>query len=109
MERTNKVELTGFTGMNPEVKELENGRKRVSFTLATHDSYKNKEGEWVSNTTWHRVVAWNKLADQVMEGVNKGMKITVDGKLEYRMWDDKSGNRRTQTEIVLLGFKPVEK
>jgi single-strand DNA-binding protein len=108
MERTNKVELIGYTGMNPELKELENGSKVASFTLATRDSYKNKEGEWVNNTTWHRVIAWNKVAEKVMETISKGAKIIVDGKIDYKQWDDKNGNKRTTAEIVLYGFKPAE-
>lgn len=108
MERTNKVELKGFTGMDPEVKELGNGGKLASFTLATHDAYKNKEGEWVNNTTWHKVIAWNKLAEQVQEAVTKGMKIEVEGKLDYRTWEDKNGNKRSTAEVIMHGFKPAE-
>ena len=107
MERSNKVELTGYTGMNPELTELKNGQKKASFSLATQDSYKNKQGEWVNNTTWHKVIGWGKTADAIMETVKKGTKVTLSGKIDYRSYEDKQGNKKFFTEIVAYNVSLV--
>ena len=63
MKTTNKVELSGYIGVEPEVKTLSNGSKMLRFSLATSEDYKSKTGEWVKNTTWHNIVMWNKTAE----------------------------------------------
>ena len=100
MKRTNKVELTGYTGTDAELVELKNGGKKASFSIATQDNYKNKNGEWVSNTTWHKVIGWGRTAETIMDLVKKGTKVYIDGKIDYRSFEDKEGNKRTFTEIV---------
>ena len=106
----NRVQLIGNVGNNPEVRNLESGSKLVRVSLATNESYRNKEGERVTQTEWHNVVAWNKTAEIIESYVVKGQEIGVDGKLTTRSWEDKDGIKRYTTEVVcneilLLGGK----
>ncbi|RMA66162.1 single-stranded DNA-binding protein [Ulvibacter antarcticus] len=106
----NKVQLIGNLGNDPEIVTLESGKKLAKFSIATNESYKNKEGERVTDTQWHNVVAWGKTADIVESYVTKGKEIAVEGKLTSRSYDDKDGNKRYITEVVcnellLLGSK----
>ncbi len=105
MKTTNKVELDGFIGMEPEVKTLTNGSKLVRFSLATNEDYKNKAGEWVKNTTWHNVVMWNKVAEKAEETLKKGTRVSVTGKLVNRQYTDKEGNKRNTFEIQASTFE----
>ena len=105
-----RVQLIGNVGNDPEVHKLESVRKLVKLRLATNESYRNKEGERVTQTEWHNVVAWNKTAEIIENYVTKGREIGVDGKLTTRSWEDKDGNKRYITEVVcnevlLLGGK----
>ncbi len=96
----NKVILLGNLGKDPEFRSFENGSSKVSFTLATTDSYQNKAtGETIAQTEWHNVVAWRGLADIVQKYVKKGDKIYVEGKLKSRSWNDQDGNTKYITEI----------
>lgn len=100
----NKVQLIGNLGMNPEIKELDRGRKVAKFTLATNEVYKNQKGEKVQDTQWHNIVAWGKTASLMEELLTKGKEVLVEGKLTNRSWDDKEGNKRYITEIVTSDF-----
>ena len=100
----NKVQLIGNLGMNPEIKELDGGRKVAKFTLATNEIYKNQKGEKVQDTQWHNIVAWGKTASLMEELLTKGKEVLVEGKLTNRSWDDKEGNKRYITEIVTSDF-----
>jgi len=97
----NSVHLIGNLGMDPEVKEVSNGSKLAKFSLATSENYKNKNGEKVEETQWHNLVIWGKLADVADKYLKKGNQIAVEGKLNNRQYDDKDGNRRYFTEIVV--------
>lgn len=105
MKTTNKVELDGFIGMEPEVKTLSNGSKLVRFSLATNEDYKNKAGEWVKNTTWHNVVMWNKVAEKAGETLKKGTRVSVTGRIVNRQYTDKAGNKRNAFEIQATTFE----
>jgi single-strand DNA-binding protein len=96
----NTVQLIGHTGMDPEIKTFEGGKKVASISLATNESYKNDKGEKVEQTEWHRVVAWGKVAEIIEKYVTKGKEIVVQGKLTYRSYEDKNGEKRYITEIV---------
>ena len=96
----NKVQLIGNLGMNPELKELEGGRKVAKFTLATNEYYNNKKGEKVQETQWHNIVAWGKTAELMEQLLDKGKEVMIEGKLTNRTWDDKDGNKRYITEVV---------
>jgi len=106
----NKVQLIGNLGNNPEIITLESGKKLAKFSIATNESYKNSEGKKVTETQWHNLVAWNNTAEIVEKYVSKGQEIAIEGKLTSRSYDDKDGNKKYITEIVvnevlLLGSK----
>jgi single-strand DNA-binding protein len=97
----NKAILVGNVGKDPEVRHLEGGTSVARFTLATSDSYKNKSGELVKNTEWHNIVAWRQLAEITEKFIKKGSQIYVEGKITNRQYDDKDGNKRYISEIVV--------
>ncbi|QNJ97644.1 single-stranded DNA-binding protein [Constantimarinum furrinae] len=106
----NKVQLIGNLGNDPEVITLESGKKLAKFSIATNDTYKNKDGERVTDTQWHNIVCFGKTADVVENYVGKGKEVAVEGKINTRSWEDKEGNKRYTTEIVcnellMLGSK----
>jgi len=97
MAGLNKVILIGNLGKDPEILTFENGVKRAAFSLATTESYRDKEGNWVDQTEWHNIVLWRWLAER---NLIKGDTIYVEGKLKTRSWDDKDGVKRYTTEII---------
>jgi single-strand DNA-binding protein len=96
----NKVQLIGNLGNDPEIIAMDSGKKLAKFSIATNDIYKNAQGEKVTDTQWHNVVAWGKTADIIEEYVTKGKEVAVEGKLTSRSYDDKEGNKRYITEVV---------
>ncbi|MFM6935083.1 MAG: single-stranded DNA-binding protein [Flavobacteriales bacterium] len=100
----NKVSLIGRLGVQPEVVNLESGRKLARFTLATNENYKNKNGEWQSITQWHTINAWGKLADLVQKLLMKGQEIIVEGKLVNQSYENKNGEKRFNTIIEASEF-----
>jgi single-strand DNA-binding protein len=100
----NRVQLIGNLGSNPEVKELEGGKKVVRFSLATNDAYKNEQGEKVKETIWHNLVAWGKTAESVGRLLKKGSELVVEGKLVTRSYQDKDGTKRYITEVIVLDY-----
>jgi len=97
----NKVILIGNLGKDPEVRYLEGGTAVANFTLATSETYKDRNtGEKKSITDWHNIVVWRGLAELVEKYLKKGSKIYVEGKLKTRSWKDQDGNTRYTTEIV---------
>lgn len=108
----NKVILIGNVGNDPEVRQAVED-KVANFTLATSESYKNKQGEKVTNVEWHRIIAWRGLASIVENYIKKGSQLYIEGKIQTRSWDDKDGNKRYVTEInastiKMLGRKESE-
>lgn len=106
----NKVQLIGNLGSDPEVVNLESGKKIAKFSIATNESYKNAQGEKVQDTQWHNVIAWNKTAEIVEKFLEKGNEVAIEGKLVNRNYEDKDGVKRYVTEIianelVMLGKK----
>ena len=101
----NKVILVGNCGQDPEVRYMPNGNAVANVTLATSESYKDKNtGQAVEKTEWHRVVLFGKLAEITGEYVRKGSQIYVEGKLQTRKWTDQQGQEKYTTEIVVDGF-----
>jgi single-strand DNA-binding protein len=98
---SNRVTLIGNLGQDPETKTTETGKKLSHFTLATKDGYKNADGQRVSETTWHNIVAWNGLADIAGRFLKKGKEVAVEGRIVYRTYEDKNGVTKYITEIVL--------
>jgi single-strand DNA-binding protein len=101
----NKVILVGRVGKDPEVRHLDNNATVARFTLATNESYKNKNGEKVTNTEWHNIIVWRSLAEIAGRYVKKGTMLYVEGKIRTRSWDDKDGNKRYTTEIEADNFQ----
>ena len=108
----NKAMLIGNVGRDPEVRYLEgnNGAKVATFTLATTERYRDRNGETRENTEWHNIVAWRNTADVVERFVKKGTQLYIEGRIRTRSWDDQNGNKRYTTEIIadtlqLLGKK----
>ena len=97
----NKVQLIGNLGQLPEIRTTENGKKLARFSIATNDTYRNANGEKVSETSWHNVIAWGKLADIAEKYLTKGREVAVVGKLVHRNYTDKNGVKRNVTEVVL--------
>lgn len=97
----NRVQLIGNLGQDPEVKKLESGKTVSHFTLATDDSYKNTDGQKVSEATWHNLVAWNGLAEYTAKYLKKGCQVVIEGRLTYRSYEDKKGVTKNITEIVV--------
>jgi single-strand DNA-binding protein len=97
----NSVRLIGFLGADPEVKSLEKGNKVAKFTLATHDTYTDKEGKKITDTQWHHVVAWGKTAEIIEEFLSKGSEVAVEGRLTSRSYDGKDGDKKYVTEVVV--------
>ena len=89
----NKVQLIGNLGNDPEIITLENGTKWAKFSIATNETYKNAKGEKVTDTQWHNIVAWGKLAEIAEEFLSKGKEIMVEGKLVYRSYETNEGEK----------------
>lgn len=98
----NKVMLIGRLGADPEARSTTSGSTVVNFSLATGDSYKDKNtGQMVDKTEWHRIVAWDKLGEICRQYLHKGSMVYIEGKLQTRSWDDKeTGKKNYMTEIV---------
>ena len=104
----NKVQLIGHLGMDPEVKNFENGNL-VKVSIATDASYKDKEGKKVEDTHWHNLVAWGKTADLAEKMFKKGKKVAIEGTLISRSYDDKEGVKRYITEVRVDQFLMLDK
>lgn len=97
----NKVQLIGHVGNDPEIKTFDGGKKLAKLNVATNESYKNDKGEKVEETQWHNLVAWGKTADIIEKYVVKGKEIAIEGKLTHRSYEDKNGEKRYVTEVVI--------
>lgn len=100
MSGINKVILVGHLGKDPEVRNLEGGKKVANFSLATSESYNNKEGKRIEQTEWHNIAVWGGLADVAEKYLTKGRQVYLEGKIRSRSYDDKEGVKRYTTEIV---------
>lgn len=97
----NQVQLIGHVGQDPEIKTFEGEKKLAQMSIATNDVYKNDKGDKVEETQWHRISAWGKTADLIEKYVTKGKEIAVQGKLRHRSYEDKNGDKRYVTEIIV--------
>lgn len=108
----NRVTLIGRLGKEPEVRNFDGNKKMVRMVLATNDEYTNKEGEKIKDTQWHNLVVWGGLCDTCEKYLSKGKEIAVEGKINYRFWDDKEGKTHNLTEInvtdlLLIGNREI--
>ena len=100
MAGVNKVILVGNLGRDPEVKYTKSGQAVTSFSLATSEKFKGKDGAQQEKTEWHRIVVWGKLAEICGEHLSKGKQVYLEGKNQTREWEDNDGNKRQTTEVV---------
>ncbi len=106
----NHVQLIGNVGQEPTITKLENDKKVARFSLATNENYKDSKGEKQTDTNWHTVVAWGKVAEIIEKYVTKGKEVGISGKLKSRTYETEEGNQRYVTEveaneILLMGSK----
>lgn len=97
----NKVQLIGNVGQDPQIRNLENGKKVARLSLATNETYKNVKGEKQTHTQWHTLVAWGKTAGIIEKYIKKGSEIAIEGKLTSHSYEDKEGIKRYVTEVVI--------
>ena len=95
----NKVILIGNLGQDPELRYTGNGTAVCNLRIATNESYKDQDGQFVEKTEWHSVVAWSRLAEICGEYLKKGSRVYFEGSLQTRSWEDRDGNTRYTTEI----------
>ena len=100
MASLNKVMLIGNLGKDPEVRYTGAGTAVASFSLATSEKFKNKNGEWEEKTEWHNITLWARLAEIAGEYLTKGKTVYIEGRLQTRKWQDRDGRDRYTTEIV---------
>src|SRR6476620_2500512 len=100
MNTTNRVQLTGNLGKDPEIKTFDGGGKLAKFSLATKEEFTNRNGERSSSTTWNNITAWGKIADRVEAELQKGSFVSVEGRIQTRNYTDKDGQKKYSTEIV---------
>lgn len=105
----NKVILIGHVGGDPEVRHLESGVSVAKFSMATNESYKDKDGNWQDITDWHNIVVWRWLAEKAERSVKKGSFIFLEGKLTTRSWKDQDEKMRYITEVVGNSFRVLDK
>jgi single-strand DNA-binding protein len=105
----NKVLLIGNAGRDPEVRHLESGVAVASFTLATTERYKDRNGVMQDQTEWHNIVCWRNLAELSEKYIKKGAQIFVEGKIRTRSWADQTGAKRYTTEIVADNIRLLDR
>lgn len=100
MASVNKIIVIGNVGRDPELRYTANGKSMVQFSLAANHNYQRPDGEWEEQTEWFRVIAWNQLAERVMERIQKGAQAYVEGRLQTRTWVGQDGRERKDVEII---------
>jgi len=101
----NKVILVGRLGRDPETRYTGSGQAVANFSLATDESYKDRNGERQKRTEWHKIVVWGKQAEIAQQYLKKGSLVFVEGRIQSREWQDKEGQKRTSFEIVANNFR----
>lgn len=96
----NKVQLIGHVGQDPEILNLDSGKKVATFSIATNDFRKNEKGEWIEDTQWHNIVVWGNKTETVKNYVTKGREVAIDGKLTHRTYEKEDGSKQYFTEVV---------
>lgn len=105
----NKVQLIGNMGAKAEVRTTEKGKKVARFSMATSESYRNAGGEKVTETQWHQLVAWGKVAEIVEKYTDKGSELAIEGKLIHRSYEDKEGVKKYITEVQVNELLMLDK
>jgi single-strand DNA-binding protein len=97
----NKVQLIGHLGGAPEVKQINGNKTMAKWSMATNEQFKNSEGELMEETQWHQLVCFGRLAELAEQLLDKGTEVAIEGKIQYRQYEDKEGQRRYTTEILV--------
>ena len=105
----NHVQLTGFLGQDVELRELAQGNKLARLSLATSEYKRTSSGQPEKVTMWHNLIAWGQTAESMSELLRKGYKVFVEGKIAYRQYETKAGEKRSQTEIVVSNFRKLDR
>ena len=105
----NSVQLIGHLGQTPEVSNLDKGKKIARFSLATNESYKGADGQRNTNTTWHNLVAWDAKADYIEKYLSKGNEVLIQGRISNRTYEDKSGQTKYISEIIISDILKLSK
>ncbi|MBK8581798.1 MAG: single-stranded DNA-binding protein [Flavobacteriales bacterium] len=103
----NRVQLTGNLGKDPAVREFEGGKRMARFSVATNERFTYGDGQTKEDTQWHNVAAWGRVAEQAIEQLRKGSRITLEGRLVHSVYE-KDGQKRYSTDVVLNSFQLVE-
>jgi single-strand DNA-binding protein len=101
----NKVILVGRLGRDPETRYTSGGQAVANFSVATDESYKDRNGERQKRTEWHKIVVWGKQAEIAQQYLKKGSLIFIEGRIQSREWQDKEGQKRVSFEIVATNFR----
>lgn len=109
MSGVNKVILIGNLGRDPEIKYLEGNIPKLSFSLATTETFKDKNGNRVDHTEWHHIVLWRNLAQNGEKLLKKGSQVYIEGKIQTRQWTDKEGQKKNITEIIGENFVVLQR
>lgn len=104
MSSLNRAQIIGRLGADPDIRATQNGTQVANMSVATSERYKDKSGEYKENTTWHKVVAWARLAEICRDYLKKGSQVYFEGPLQTNEWEDQSGNKRYTTEIKALNM-----
>lgn len=105
----NSVRLVGRLGSDPEVKTTKTNKKMAKVSIATNSSYKTDKGEKIEETQWHNLVMWDKTADQAEQLLRKGAEVSIEGRLNSRVYTDNAGQKKYITEVVVNEIEVIEK
>lgn len=103
----NRVQLMGNLGKDPSVHEFDGGKRMARFSVATNERFTYGDGQAKDDTQWHNVVAWGRIAEQVIQQLRKGSRISLEGRLVHKVYE-KDGQKRYSTDVVLSSFQPIE-
>ena len=104
----NRVILIGRLGRDPETRYTGSGQAVANFSVATDETYKDRNGERQKRTEWHKIVVWGKTAERAQEFLCKGSLVLIEGKIQSRKWQDKEGQKRSSFEIVAQNFRMLD-
>jgi len=100
MAGVNRVTLLGYLGRDPEIRYTPSGTAVASFSIATTETWKNRDGEKQEHTEWHQIVAWSRLAEICSEYLAKGSQVYIEGRIRTNEWEDTDGNKRSKKEVI---------
>jgi single-strand DNA-binding protein len=105
----NKAIIIGNLGADPEIRYTQSGSQVATFNVATTERWRDQSGTMQESTEWHRIVAWQRLAEICGEYLHKGSRVYIEGRIQTRKWQDQSGNDRYTTEIVAREMKMLDR